>query len=109
MVMIDQWDIIEFDFSPAIGHESQGRRPALVVSNNAFNLGTSMTLICPITSTNNGFPLHFCLPEHLDIRGYIVAEQVRAFDLQSRRVERIESLNDPELSAALAECIKSFI
>jgi mRNA interferase MazF len=107
--MFDQWDIIEFDFNPATGHEPKGRRPALVVSNNHFNVGTSMTLVCPITTIDNGFPLHFRLPDSLDINGFIVVEQIRAFDLSARRAKSISILDDQELTAAISECIKSFV
>jgi mRNA interferase MazF len=108
-VIFDQGDIVEFDFSPAEGHEPKGRRPALVVSNAHFNVGTSMTLVCPITTIDNGFPLHFRLPENLHTYGFVVVEQVRAFDLQTRRATRIEALNDAALTAAIAECIRSFV
>jgi mRNA interferase MazF len=107
--MFDQWDIIEFDLSPAAGHEPFGRRPALVVSNNRYNLGTSMTLVCPITTADSGFPLHFRLPDELDTHGFVVTEQLRAFDLAARRAKRIEKLDDPALSAAIIECIRSFV
>jgi mRNA interferase MazF len=109
VVMFDQWDIVEFDFSPAEQHEPLGRRPALVVSNSRYNLGTSMTLVCPITTRDSGFPLHFCLPDELDTSGFVMLEQIRAFDLTARGVKLIEHLNDPTLSAAITECVKSFI
>jgi mRNA interferase MazF len=109
VVIFDQWDIVEFDFSPSHGHEPKGRRPALVVSNHHYNLGTSMTLVCPITTTNNGFPLHFALPEHLQTRGFVIAEQIRALDLAARGARRIENLASPDLSTALAVCLRSFV
>lgn len=75
--MFCQGDIIEFDFSPSEGHEPKGRRLALVVSTDRFNIATSMTLVCPVTTTDNGFPLHmrlracFSLPNAFDARHYI--------------------------------------
>jgi mRNA interferase MazF len=81
----------------------------LIISNKYYNLGTSMTLVCPITTADNGFPLHFRLPDKIDTRGFIVAEQLRAFDLAARRAKRIEKLDDPVLAAAITECIRSFV
>jgi mRNA interferase MazF len=104
-----QWDIIEFDLSPAKGHEPKGRRPALVVSNDIFNCGTSMALVCPITTTDNGFPLHFRLPEGLATRGFVVVEQVRAFNLDARAAALVENLDNQELERAITECIQSFV
>ena len=47
---------------------------------------TSMALVCLITTTSNGFPLHVALPDTLDeAYGYVVTEQVRAYDLEARR------------------------
>jgi mRNA interferase MazF len=109
VVILDQCDIVEFDSSPSHGHEPRGRRPALVVSNSHYNLGTSMTLVCPITSTDNGFPLHFALPEHLQTRGFVITEQIRALDLAARNAHRIENLATPDLATALAVCLRSFI
>ncbi|MDR0515100.1 MAG: type II toxin-antitoxin system PemK/MazF family toxin [Coriobacteriaceae bacterium] len=109
MAIFDQWDIVEFDLSPSSGHEPNGRRPALVVSNSHFNVGTSMTLVCPITSASNGFPLHLPLPDSLETRGFVVTEQLRALDFSARRAQLIERLDDKALSAAILECLRSFI
>lgn len=79
-------DIVEFDFSPSTGHEPRERRPGLVVSSDGFNLKTTMALVCPITTESSGFPLHIALPDILDeVYGFVVTEQVRAYDLEARR------------------------
>jgi mRNA interferase MazF len=89
-----QGEIVEFDFSPAFGSESQSKRPALVVSSNEFNQGTSMTLVCPITTRDSGFPLHIRLPEGLDTYGFVAVEQIRAFDLNARHATPLEHLGE---------------
>jgi mRNA interferase MazF len=104
-----QWDIIEFDFSPAKGHEPKGRRPALVVSRDVFNSGTSMALVCPITTADNGFPLHFKLPDGLTTQGFVAVEQIRAFDLDARATVLVENLDNQELQRSIVECIHSFV
>ena len=109
METYSQGDIIEFDFSPSKGHEPAGRRPALVVSSYNFNISTSMTIVCPITTTTNGFPLHFALPEELDTYGVVVMEQPRALDLEVRNPTFIESAaHHQEFMRAVRECLKSF-
>jgi mRNA interferase MazF len=109
MVVFSQGDIIEFDFSPSQGHEPAGRRPALVVSSDYFNISTSMTLVCPITTQNNGFPLHILLPEGIATAGFVVVEQVRAFDMEARNPKRIEHLDaKSDVILAIRECLKSF-
>ena len=75
MTFLRQGDLVEFDFSLSVGHEAAGRRPGLVVSFDEFNYQTSMMLVCPVTTANNGSPLHMELPDTLDERyGYIAAE-----------------------------------
>lgn len=104
-------DIIEFDFNPSLGHEPAGRRPALVVSNETFNVSTSMTLVCPITTRRDAFPLHFDVPEGLSTYGMVAIEQVRAFDLEARHPQFIESVNDsddPAFMDHVKECLRSF-
>lgn len=87
-------DIVEFDFSPSRGHEPRGRRPGLVVSSDEFNWRTSMALVCPVTTANTGFPLHVRLPEGLDEAwGFVVTEQVRAYDLLARNPQVVAHLD----------------
>ena len=56
-----QGDIIFLDFNPQIGHEQKGRHPALVVSNEQFNIRTNLVMVCPITNSISGFPMHIKL------------------------------------------------
>lgn len=61
--MVEQGTIIKVNFNPQAGHEQAGYRPSVVVSNNIFNKKTNLTIVCPITNTNNRFPLHIPLDE----------------------------------------------
>ncbi|NLI11809.1 type II toxin-antitoxin system PemK/MazF family toxin [Pelotomaculum propionicicum] len=79
-----QGDIITLEFDPQAGHEQKGRRPALVVSNNTFNSFTKIAVVCPITNTNRGFPLHVPLDERTATTGVIMCEQVKALDVLAR-------------------------
>ena len=108
-MVFTQGEIVEFDFSPAVGSEPQKRRPALIVSSGEFNHKTSMTLVCPITSRNNGFPLHIKLPDGLVTCGFVVVEQVRAFDLAARNAEHIECIaRDSVFMKNIKSLIRSF-
>jgi len=49
-----QGDYIHLRFDPQSGHEQQGRRPALVVSNDTFNKHTGLAMVCPLTNTHRG-------------------------------------------------------
>jgi mRNA interferase MazF len=103
----DQGDIIEMNFDPSIGHEPKHSRPALVVSNNEFNADTSMTIVCPITRTDNGFYLHEPVPAGHEVHGFVVMEQLRAVDLTTRQTEYIDHLSTQEMQPILV-CVNSF-
>ena len=47
------------DFDPQVGREQAGIRPALVLSNDGFNLAPNgLTFAAPITRTDRGLPAH---------------------------------------------------
>ena len=103
-------DIVEFNFSLSKGHEPAGRRPGLIVSSDEFNLSTSMTLICPITTADTGFPLHIRLPEELEeYQGFVATEQIRAFDLETRQAKVVAHLPQEEkLMRNITSLVKSY-
>ncbi len=90
--MVKQGTIIKINFNPQSGHEQAGYRPAVVVSNNIFNSKTNLTIVCPITNTNNNFPLHIPLDTRTKTTGVILCEHIKALDLNSRAFEEIEQL-----------------
>ena len=45
VTIFEQGDIIAIDFDPQAGHEQKGRRPAIVVSNNAYNSFTNTNIL----------------------------------------------------------------
>ena len=79
-------DVIWIDFDPQKGNEIQKRRPALVISSQIYNR-TAMHLacICPITSTRRRNPFEVEIPEGLEIRGAILADQVKSMDWRERK------------------------
>lgn len=87
-----QGTIVKINFNPQKGHEQAGFRPAVVISNNAYNQRCNMTILCPITNTKNSFPLHIPLDARTKTTGVVLCEQVRAMDLSTRPYEIVESL-----------------
>lgn len=90
--MVNQGNIIKVNFNPQRGHEQAGYRPALVVSNNTFNQHTKLVIACPITNTNNNFPLHIPLDDRTETTGVILCEHVRTLDLESRPYKYVEDV-----------------
>ena len=90
--MVKQGDIIKVSLDPTAGHEQAGYRPAVVISNDFFNKKTNLVIVCPITNTNNRFPLHIPLDERTATIGVILCEHIRTLDLNSRPHTVVESL-----------------
>lgn len=90
--MVKQGDIIKLNFNPQVGHEQARYRPALVISNNFFNKKTSMSIVCPITNTNNKFPLHIPLDNRTQTTGVILCEHIKSLDINNRDYKFVEKL-----------------
>lgn len=90
--MVKQGDIIKLNFNPQAGHEQAGYRPALVISNDFFNQKTNLTIVCPITNTNNMFPLHIPLDDRTVTTGVVLCEHVKALDLNARSYRVVEQI-----------------
>ncbi|MEP7009936.1 MAG: type II toxin-antitoxin system PemK/MazF family toxin [Acidobacteriota bacterium] len=85
-----QGDFVTLSFDPQAGHEQKGRRPALVVSKDLFNQHTGLAIVCPITNTDRRFPFHLPLPTSSSLSGFVMVEQVKSIDHQSRRTRFVE-------------------
>ncbi len=81
--LLEQGDIVRVNFNPSMGHEPARERPALVVSGFGFNSRSSLVCVAPITSQNNGYPLHIPIQGD-DTHGFACIEQVRTLDLNHR-------------------------
>ena len=106
--VFEQGDIVYLDFDPQAGHEQRGKRPAVVVSNNTFNKFTRLALVCPITSTNRGFPLHVSLDNRTQTSGVIMCEQVKALDIVARNASFFERVPQDMLDEVVG-LVVSFI
>ena len=97
-----QGDLVALNFHPQAGHEQRGRRPALVVSKDAFNRGTGMAICCPLTNTDRAVPFHVSVAGRTSLSGFVMCEQVKSLDFKSRRVKFIEHVPEKVLDDVLA-------
>ena len=103
----EQGDIVFLDFSPQSGHEQAGRKPGVVISNEQFFRRTKFAVICPITNTDNKFPLHIPLDDRTKTTGVILAEHMKCLDVVSRNIQFVEKMPDDLLEKTLAY-VKAF-
>src|SRR5580693_3226870 len=82
-------DFITLTFDPQTGHEQRRRRPALVISNIAFNQATGLAIVCPLTNTDRSIPFH--LPVFASsLTGFVMVEQVKSVDYNARQSRFVE-------------------
>ncbi len=87
----DRRDIAWLDFDPSLGREQTKRRPALVVSPQAYNRVSGLCLACPIRSRSKGWP--YDVPVSVgSIKGFVMTDQLQAMDWQSRHIDYITKL-----------------
>lgn len=78
--------------SPQAGHEQASRRPAVVLSPQAYNSRVGLAILCPITSQVKGYPFEVGIPAGLPIAGAVLSDQVKSLDWRMRKAKEICSL-----------------
>ena len=96
------------DFNPQKGHEQNGRRPALVLSNDILNNHSSVALVCPITNTNKKHPFHIELDQRTQTKGVILCDQAKMLDVGARNAQFKEECPE-DLWNEAKELINSFM
>lgn len=90
-------DLIWLDFDPQAGREQAKRRPALVVTDAAYNQASRLVVVCPLTSRRKPYP--FALPVVVDnVEGAVLVDQLKSFDWSVRKAA-FHSKADPALLA----------
>lgn len=80
-------EIIWMEFGPTAGTEQAGRRPALVLSDDGYNVTTGRAVVMPITSRVRSWAFEVRLSETSPIRGAVMADQVRCIDWRARHAK----------------------
>ena len=75
-MIFEQGDIISINFDPSKRHEPAGRHYAVVVSPWEVNNRCSLTAVLPITSRDNGYPLHVPIAAGNCIGGFVQCEEI---------------------------------
>ena len=95
-------DLVWLTLDPQAGHEQAGRRPAFVLSPEAYNRKTSLLLGCPVTSRIKGYPFEVTLPPGLPIGGVILADQIKSLDWKVREAQFAAETPDAVIEDVLA-------
>ncbi|WP_324170666.1 type II toxin-antitoxin system PemK/MazF family toxin [Sulfurimonas sp.] len=95
-----QGDIVALNFDPQSGHEQKGRIPAIIISNKIFNQHLGLAFACPITNTKRDFPFHIEVKSE-NITGFIMGEQMKSIDYNSKNIKFIEKANQKTINHIL--------
>jgi mRNA interferase MazF len=88
-------DIAWLDFDPQAGREQARRRPALVLTDQAYNRASGLVLVCPLTSRRKPYP--FALPLTVDkVEGAVLVDHLKSMDWEARNIA-FHSKADPAL------------
>jgi len=79
-----QGDIVIVDFTPTLGHEQMGKRPAVIISKDKYNNITKQIIVCPITTKTKNLPMRIKLDERIQTQGFVMCDQVRTLDIKAR-------------------------
>lgn len=105
-MILEQGDLVSINFDPSKRHEPAGHHYAVVLSPWEVNRMSALTVLAPITSRDNGYPLHIKIAEGNEVFGFAQCEAVRAMDLNAREheqaVEVVGALDDQTLAKVMA-------
>jgi mRNA interferase MazF len=102
--------LVWVDFEPTRGREIQKRRPACVVSSNAYNRSTGFVVVCPITATICDNPACHTLVE-TKTKGQVITSQLRSMDVSKnsgRKIEFIERLPNEQFGMVIQKLLFIF-
>ena len=80
-------DVIRISFSPQVGREQGGRRPALVLSTSSYIRRVGLLIACPITNQAKGYPYEVIIPNGLDVTGVVLSDAAKNLDWRGRQAE----------------------
>jgi mRNA interferase MazF len=92
MTIPTRGDLVWLDFDPQAGREQAGRRPAIVLSESAFNELTGFAFVCPITSQSKDYAFEVPLPMDLPISGVVLTDQMKSLDVRKWRLKVIDHI-----------------
>ena len=109
-----QWNIFWADLNPSQGSERAGKRPVLVVSEEAVNRATPIVTVVCLTSLKPGrsiYPTeHLLKPEDSGLRetSIVMAHQIRAIS-KARLAGKCGSINNEETREMIRNVIRLYL
>ncbi len=85
-----QGDIIKINLNPKKGHEQQGYRPYICLSNKLISDMANIAVFAPISNTARAYPLYIKL-KGTATTGVVMLDQLVTVDYNARSFQLVES------------------
>jgi mRNA interferase MazF len=99
----ERGDVVWISLSPSDRQKRTGRRPAVVLTPQAYNARVGLALLCPVIAQIKGYPFEVLIPSGLPIEGAFLADQAESLDWRAHRIEPICPLPAAVIEEALAK------
>ena len=109
--VFEHGDVVYLNFDPSHRHEPAGWHYAVVISPFRVNCMCALTLVAPITSRDNGYPLHVPIAEGNEVHGFVQIEGLRSIDLglhEQQGLLRTAGFLDDDTMARVMGCVAVF-
>lgn len=109
-----RWDVAWAGLDPTQGHEQAGRRPVLVLSNDAIAAGIGLLAIVPLTTLRPGrraYPTEVLVPAGgggLQAASLVLCHQIRTVSAD-RLSPPSGRLDDPDLRTAVEQALRLWL
>jgi mRNA interferase MazF len=102
-----QGDIIKINLNPKKGHEQQGYRPYICLSNKIISDISNIAVFAPISNTNRNYPLYIKL-QGTKTTGAVLLDQLVTIDYNARGVDFVESVPPHVIKELLEKVVLVF-
>lgn len=102
-----QGDIIKINLNPKQGHEQQGYRPYICLSNKIISDMANIAVFAPISNTKRQYPLYIKL-KGTKTTGAVLLDQVVTIDYNARNFNFVESVPADMVKELLAKVVLVF-
>ena len=102
-----QGDIIKINLNPKKGHEQQGYRPYICLSNKIISDIANIAVFAPISNTKRRYPLYIPL-SNTQTTGAVLLDQLVTIDYNAREFTFVETVPPEVIKDLLGKVVLVF-
>ncbi len=96
-------DVVWLNFTPQVGREQAGHRPALVLSPASYNAKTGLMVCCPMTTQIKNYPFEVLIAGTPP--SAVLSDQIKSLDWRNRKATRKGVVSQTELAEVRAKLL----